>query len=92
MGEYMFYLLHCYYLILIQFLRKYRCILGPSKYKIAYYHYVSCIHCGINVNISSSVGLDAAGKTTVLYKLKLGEVVTTIPTLGNKLQIINVID
>ncbi|XP_053340552.1 ADP-ribosylation factor 4-like [Clarias gariepinus] len=28
------------------------------------------------------VGLDAAGKTTVLYKLKLGEVVTTIPTLG----------
>ena len=28
------------------------------------------------------VGLDAAGKTTVLYKLKLGEVVTTIPTIG----------
>merc|ERR1719151_364499 len=28
------------------------------------------------------VGLDAAGKTTVLYKLKLGEVVTTIPTVG----------
>ncbi|XP_026077542.1 ADP-ribosylation factor 4-like [Carassius auratus] len=28
------------------------------------------------------VGLDAAGKTTVLYKLKFGEVVTTIPTLG----------
>ncbi|XP_027114377.1 ADP-ribosylation factor-like [Coffea eugenioides] len=28
------------------------------------------------------VGLDAAGKTTMLYKLKLGEVVTTIPTIG----------
>merc|ERR1712225_227367 len=28
------------------------------------------------------IGLDAAGKTTVLYKLKLGEVVTTIPTIG----------
>jgi ADP-ribosylation factor protein 1 len=28
------------------------------------------------------VGLDAAGKTTVLYRLKLGEVVTTIPTIG----------
>ena len=28
------------------------------------------------------VGLDAAGKTTVLYKLKLGDVVTTIPTIG----------
>ena len=28
------------------------------------------------------VGLDAAGKTTILYKLKLAEVVTTIPTIG----------
>merc|ERR1719361_2256790 len=28
------------------------------------------------------VGLDNAGKTTVLYKLKLEEVVTTIPTIG----------
>ncbi|ELW73021.1 ADP-ribosylation factor 1 [Tupaia chinensis] len=28
------------------------------------------------------VGLDAAGKTTILYKLKLGEIVTTIPTTG----------
>lgn len=28
------------------------------------------------------VGLDAAGKTTILYKFKLGEVVATIPTIG----------
>ncbi|XP_026204241.1 ADP-ribosylation factor 1-like [Anabas testudineus] len=28
------------------------------------------------------VGLDAAGKTTLLYKMKLAEVVTTIPTIG----------
>lgn len=28
------------------------------------------------------LGLDAAGKTTTLYKLKLNEVVTTIPTIG----------
>jgi small GTP-binding protein len=28
------------------------------------------------------LGLDAAGKTTVLYKLKLGEPVTTITTIG----------
>ena len=28
------------------------------------------------------VGLDAAGKTTVLFKLKLNEVATTIPTIG----------
>jgi ADP-ribosylation factor protein 1 len=28
------------------------------------------------------VGLDAAGKTTVLYKLKLGELVHTTPTIG----------
>ena len=29
-----------------------------------------------------NASLDAAGKTTILYKLKLGEVVTTIPTIG----------
>ena len=28
------------------------------------------------------VGLDAAGKTTILYKLKLNEAVHTIPTIG----------
>jgi len=28
------------------------------------------------------LGLDAAGKTTIVYKLKLGEVITTIPTIG----------
>ena len=28
------------------------------------------------------MGNDAAGKTTILYKLKLGEIVTTIPTIG----------
>lgn len=28
------------------------------------------------------LGLDGAGKTTVLYGLKLGEVVTTVPTIG----------
>jgi len=28
------------------------------------------------------LGLDAAGKTTIMYKLKLGDVVTTIPTIG----------
>ena len=28
------------------------------------------------------LGLDAAGKTTILYKLKLGQSVNTIPTVG----------
>uniref|UniRef100_A0A251S8M0 Putative small GTPase superfamily, ARF/SAR type, P-loop containing nucleoside triphosphate hydrolase n=1 Tax=Helianthus annuus TaxID=4232 RepID=A0A251S8M0_HELAN len=28
------------------------------------------------------LGLDVAGKTTILYKLILGEIVTTIPTIG----------
>ena len=28
------------------------------------------------------LGLDAAGKTTILYKLKLGEVLTSVPTIG----------
>ncbi len=33
------------------------------------------------------VGLDAAGKTTILYKLKLGEIVTTIPTIGKEIDV-----
>ncbi|KAK9709747.1 ADP-ribosylation factor family [Popillia japonica] len=28
------------------------------------------------------VGLDSAGKTTILYRLKIGRVATTIPTIG----------
>jgi small GTP-binding protein len=28
------------------------------------------------------IGLDNAGKTTILYKMKMGELVTTIPTIG----------
>ena len=28
------------------------------------------------------LGLDAAGKTTILYKLHIGEVLSTVPTLG----------
>lgn len=28
------------------------------------------------------LGLDAAGKTTILYKLKLGETAHTVPTIG----------
>lgn len=28
------------------------------------------------------LGLDAAGKTTILYKLKLGEVIASVPTIG----------
>jgi len=31
-------------------------------------------------------GLDAAGKTTILYKLKLGEVEMTIPTIGMNIE------
>lgn len=34
------------------------------------------------------LGLDAAGKTTILYKLKLGEVVSTIPTLGFNVEMV----
>ncbi len=29
------------------------------------------------------VGLDNAGKTTILYKMQLGEVVVTQPTIGS---------
>jgi len=34
------------------------------------------------------VGLDAAGKTTILYKMKLGEVVQTTPTIGFNVEIV----
>nr|QXF29035.1 Arf1d [Gefionella okellyi] len=41
----------------------------------------------LNISLSEParvllIGLDAAGKTTLMYKLKLGEVVSTIPTIG----------
>ena len=36
----------------------------------------------IRLSQFANLGLDAAGKTTILYKLKLGEIVTTIPTIG----------
>ena len=38
------------------------------------------------------VGLDAAGKTTILYKLKLGEIVTTIPTIAGIIMITTGLD
>ncbi|KAH3761505.1 ADPribosylation factor subfamily protein [Pelomyxa schiedti] len=33
-------------------------------------------------------GLDAAGKTTMLYKLHLGEILTTIPTVGFNVEVV----
>ena len=30
------------------------------------------------------LGLDAAGKTTILYKLHIGEVLSTVPTIGDQ--------
>lgn len=31
------------------------------------------------------LGLDAAGKTTILYKLHIGEVLSTVPTIGKSI-------
>ncbi|KAL3309084.1 hypothetical protein Ciccas_012374 [Cichlidogyrus casuarinus] len=36
------------------------------------------------------LGLDAAGKTTILYKMKVDECVTTIPTIGFNVEQINI--
>lgn len=36
------------------------------------------------------LGLDNAGKTTLLYALKLGEVVTTAPTIGFNMEEIQI--
>jgi small GTP-binding protein len=35
------------------------------------------------------VGLDAAGKTTILYKLKMGDVISTLPTIGFNVETVN---
>lgn len=35
------------------------------------------------------LGLDNSGKTTILYKLKLGDVVKTVPTIGFNVETIN---
>ena len=35
------------------------------------------------------LGLDSAGKTTLLYKLKLGTIIETIPTIGFNLEAVN---
>jgi small GTP-binding protein len=34
------------------------------------------------------LGLDAAGKTTILYRLKLGEVQRTVPTIGFNVELV----
>jgi GTPase SAR1 family protein len=36
------------------------------------------------------VGLDAGGKTTLLYKLKLGRVAFTIPTIGFNVETVGI--
>jgi GTPase SAR1 family protein len=38
------------------------------------------------------LGLDGAGKTTILYKLQVGEVVTTIPSKLNVLAEVNCVN
>ena len=35
------------------------------------------------------LGLDGAGKTTILYSLKLGDVINTIPTIGFNVEELN---
>ena len=35
------------------------------------------------------LGLDGAGKSTILFKLKLGETVNTIPTVGFQVETVN---
>ena len=42
---------------------------------------VSALSCNQDTRILM-LGLDASGKTTMLYKLKLGEFVTSVPTIG----------
>ena len=59
-------------------------LFGKKQMRILMGKYVD-ISRALSILILISVGLDAAGKTTILYKLKLGEIVTTIPTIGKVL-------
>jgi ADP-ribosylation factor 1/2 len=45
------------------------------------YNYISQLFRGRDVR-ALMLGLDAAGKTSILYRMKMGQVVTTIPTIG----------
>lgn len=42
----------------------------------------NCTSVQFHFHILFVTGLDGAGKTTILYRLQVGEVVTTIPTIG----------
>ena len=35
------------------------------------------------------LGLDAAGKTTILYLLKIGDVVSSVPTIGFNVEVLS---
>ena len=56
--------------------------MGKSTRLLDVAHVRTCMYALVCVCFFIIVGLDAAGKTTILYKLKLGEIVTTIPTIG----------
>lgn len=45
--------------------------------------YATCVSAAAIVFDHAS-GLDAAGKTTILYKLHIGEVLSTVPTIGKR--------
>jgi len=59
----------------------------PSKYDIPEFIKSKSSSSGDSSNKSSDnhaimIGLDSSGKTAILYKYKLGEIVTTVPTIG----------
>ena len=53
-----------------------------NKIKINKKIWICCLLIQKKSIFSILAGLDGAGKTTILYRLKLGEVVTHIPTIG----------
>ncbi|KAG2470387.1 ARF4 factor, partial [Polypterus senegalus] len=58
-------------------------VVSPEKHEtLAYVEEQCSLEAVGSRSLDLCVGLDAAGKTTILYKLKLGEIVTTIPTIG----------
>lgn len=79
MGEWFYYHLvssdRCYWIVSVLYLRVKRCFQGGL---FSYFRGLL----GAREMRILILGLDGAGKTTILYKLQVGEVVTTIPTIG----------
>lgn len=70
----------------------FKIIMTPSLYVHDYYMSLFIIFFMFELPQVVMLGLDAAGKTTILYKLHIGEVLSTVPTIGKPFSLGNKTD